>query len=627
SFESKEIAEFLNSHFVNIKVDREERPDIDDIYMSAVQIMTGSGGWPMSVFLTPDLKPFYAGTYFPPEDHYGRPGFKNVIASIIRSWEGNRSRITDSAEEITGYIRQSMQAASKGGNELTNDLLARAASELARAHDPAYGGFGPAPKFPSTPANEVLLRQSLHSKDEKLRDLALFTLRKMACGGIYDQLGGGFHRYSVDAQWLVPHFEKMLYDNAQLAQAYMEAYQVTQDPLFARIAKETLEYVLRDLRDPAGGFHSAEDADSEGEEGKFYVWTREELESLLGAEDAYLFSTYYNVRPEGNFTSHEPYHAKQNILHVPRPPEAVASDLGMPLEALEARMEGMRARLMEVRERRVRPGLDDKVLVSWNALMISAFARGYQVFGNDDYRSAATRAADFILTQMRDGDRLLHTFRNGKAQIPGFLDDYAFFLVALVDLYEATFDPRWLDEADKIVKRMNAEFWDEEAGGYFFTGGKHTNLIARNKSMHDGAEPSGNAMAALGLLRLARLRANEEYQRSAQRILEINEQNMAGAPRGYLKMIVATDFLLGPTREVVIAGDPNHGETRALINALHSRFVPNKVVALKTNASPPLPLFEGKTPVDGKPAVYVCRDYTCEAPVMTVEALIIGLDK
>jgi uncharacterized protein YyaL (SSP411 family) len=629
SFENADIAAYLNEHFVNIKVDREERPDIDDLYMSAVQIMTGSGGWPMSVFLTPDLKPFYAGTYFPPDERYGRPGFKTILESIVRSWQTNHDRIVESAEEITGYIRQSMQMRVSEEQPLSPELLEKAARELARSFDPMYGGFGPAPKFPSTPANEVMLRQALRSGDAKLRDMALFTLRKMAYGGIYDQLGGGFHRYSVDAQWLVPHFEKMLYDNGQLAQAYIEAYQATHEPLFRRIARETLDYVLRDMCDPAGGFHSAEDADSEGEEGKYYLWTRDELESVLGADDAYLFSTYYGVRGTGNFASHEAYHAGQNILYVPRPPESVASDLGMPLEALEARLEGMRTRLMEVRERRMHPGRDDKVLASWNALMISALARGYEVFGEESYRNAATRAADFILTQMRDGDRLLHSFRQGRATIPGYLDDYSFMLVALVDLYEATFDARWLDEADKLAVRMIAEFWDDKDGGFFFTGGDHKNLIARNKPTYDGAEPSGNSMAALGLLRLAKLRANVDYERKARRVLAVNAENMSTSPRGYLKMVVGADFALGPVREIAVIGDQKSADTRALLDAVYRRFLPNKVVALDSGGEvgANMPLLEGKTLVEGRPTAYICRDYTCEAPVTSTEDLGKALEK
>jgi uncharacterized protein YyaL (SSP411 family) len=628
SFEDEAIAEYLNEHFVNIKVDREERPDLDAIYMSAVQIMTGSGGWPMSVWLTPDLKPFYAGTYFPPRDMYGRPGFRTVLESIVRTWETRRQDIEQSAEEITGYIRQSMQMRTGEAETVTPDLLRKAADELAHAYDPVHGGFSPAPKFPSAPSIQVLLRQYVHNGDEKLSEMALETLRKMARGGIYDHLGGGFHRYSVDEKWLVPHFEKMLYDNGQLVQAYLEAYQVSRDPLFSRVARETLDYVLRDMTDPSGGFYSAEDADSEGQEGKFYIWSRREIENILGADDAAVFSAYYGVADDGNFSSHEPYHAGQNILHVARSPEEVAAELGIPPEQLEERLAPMREKLLAEREKRVRPGRDDKILASWNALMISAFAHGYQVLEEPRYLEAAKAAADFVLTQMVKDGELQHSYRRGQARFPGYLDDYAFMSVALVDLYETDFDVRWLREAEWLVEKMIEDLWDPSEGGFYFTGETHKHLIARDKPVYDGAEPSGNSMATLALLRLGILLDKEEYREKARRVLEINHVNLRTSPRAFLKMLVAMDFHLTPPKEIAVIGKPESQGTRAMLAEVHGRFIPNKVIALMEGALPEaalvegmVPLLKGKTPVDGHATVYVCRNFACRAPVTTPEAL------
>ncbi len=622
SFEDEVTAAILNEHFVNIKVDREERPDLDSIYMSAVQIVSGSGGWPMSVFLTPELKPFYAGTYFPPRDMYGRPGFKTVLAGVIETWRSNRDKIDQSAEQITGYIRQSMDMRLGQEQDVSPVLLERAAAELSRSFDSADGGFGPAPKFPSSPSIQVLLRYYLHSGDEALKEMALFTLRKMAWGGLYDQLGGGFHRYSVDAQWLVPHFEKMLYDNAQLADVYLEAFQLTGDALYERVARETLDYVLRDMRDNAGGFHSAEDADSEGQEGKFYLWTQEEIEGILGSEDARFFCAYYGVLPNGNFASHEPYHRGQNILNVPKAPESVARAWGCDATTLEARLTPLRETLLSVRSRRVRPGLDDKVLVSWNALIISALAHGYQVLEDPRYRQAAEEAAQFLLTGMVREGELQRAYRRGKAQFAAYLDDYAFLSVALIDLYEATFEPRWLEDAEALTRSMIARFWDEAEGGFYFTSEAHKDLIARNKPVYDGAEPSGNSMAVLALLRLGRLLDDRDFLRKGERLLRLNHINMSTSPRAVLKMLVALDFLLAPAREVVLVGNLSDPTLQAMRRAVHRSFVPNKVMAhLDPTAGSSMPLLAGKTLVDGKPATYVCRNYACEAPVTTAEGV------
>ena len=635
SFENEAVAAILNEHFVSIKVDREERPDLDEIYMTAVQIMTGSGGWPMTVFLTPELKPFYGGTYFPPVDMYNRPGFGTLLRSIHDAWINRREAIDSSAKELGDFVARAVVAETGDASHLKLDIVTAAARELAGTFDPKYGGFGQAPKFPSGPSIEILLREYRRSGDEKLLHCANFTLRKMYEGGMYDHLGGGFHRYSVDAQWLVPHFEKMLYDNGQLAQAYLEAYQLTKDPLYKRVVEEIFTYVLRDMTDPLGAFHSAENADSEGEEGKFYVWTHAEMTKALPASDVALFTQYYSILPNGNFSSPEHYHDGKNILHITRTPEAIAKEAGIGVDELEKRVAAMRETLLAIRGTRIRPSLDDKILVCWNGLMISAFAKGYQVLGDPRYLEAAQRAANFVLTTMRKDGTLLRSYRAGDARIPAYLDDYAFFIGSLVDLYEASFDMRWLEEANTLSVAMIANFWDVDAGGFFFTTPDHAHLIVRTKPTYDGAEPSGNSMAALALLRLGRLTDNQEFVAKATKILELNAEPMSRQPRGYMKMIAGIELLLDNPREIVVAGNSGSADTQALLGAVRGEFLPNKVVALLDPSwnnvdavEKALPLLQGKRPANGQAAAYVCMNYACKAPVTTVQALRteLGLD-
>ncbi|MFA6239794.1 MAG: thioredoxin domain-containing protein [Candidatus Hydrogenedentales bacterium] len=632
SFEDEQIAEYLNAHFVSIKVDREERPDLDEIYMTAVQIMTGSGGWPMTVFLTPDLKPFYGGTYFPPRDAFGRPGFMSLLTSIAQSWDARRPEIARSADQLTQYVRQSVSMRTGAATDVTSALIEQATKDLAETYDPRDGGFGGAPKFPSSPAIALLLRQYVHTKEPRVLDMATFTLKKMCEGGMYDHLGGGFHRYSVDAQWLVPHFEKMLYDNAQLVQVYLEAYQLTDDPLFARVVRETLDYELREMQDPRGAFHSTEDADSEGQEGKFYIWTMAELMSILGEDDGKAFCSYYGVRSNGNFDSHEHYHEGTNILHVTRSREDVAAALSMSIDDLNACLARSAAKLLAVRSKRVRPGLDDKVLTSWNGLMISALAQGYQVLGEVRYREAAERAADFVLTQMLKDGVLLRTYRNGESRVPGYLDDYAFMAVALTDLYEATFDLRWLEAADAFAKTLLDQFWDPNGGGFFFTTADHRDVLLRTKPTYDGAEPSGNSMAAFALLRLAKLTDNKTYAGKGEEILRSNHVNMESASRGYLKLLCVADFYLSPAKEIAIVGESGSEPVQSFLRTLHGEYIPNKVIALLDPASTDaarvearVPLLAAKALVGGEPAVYVCKDYACQQPVTTGEGLLKAL--
>ena len=635
SFENEEVAAVMNEHFVNIKVDREERPDVDEIYMTAVQAMTGSGGWPMSVFLTHDLKPFYGGTYFPPDTRYGRPGFKAILLRIGEIWDTKRDELLTSAQKLTQTIEQSLAGQTGIPKKVGTALIAAAVGDFQNSFDAKDGGWESGDtgnKFPSSPSLALLLREYRRTGESALLDMVTLSLDRMAYGGIYDHLGGGFARYSTDPQWLVPHFEKMLYDNAQLAEIYLEAYQLTKKPLYRRVVVEILEYVSRDMRDEGGGFYSAEDADSEGEEGKFYLWTYAEIQAHLGKDDGALFSAYYGLKKPGNFSSHEDYHAGMNILHMANTLEETAELQGMAPEALAAKIDELRAKLLEIRSRRVRPGLDDKVLASWNALMISAYAKASQVLGDPSYGRVAEEAAEFLLTEMmRDGE-LLRTHRKGTSHLPAYLDDYAFFASALIDLYEATFDVKWIEAADRIAKKMVEKFWDAETSAFYFTAEDHKNLIVRTRPTYDGAIPSGNSVAALGLLRLAKLLDNPGYYEMAQKVLEANYTFMERAPQGYVKMLCAVDFFLFPPKEIAIVGTQGGPHVTALLDALHGAFVPNKVLAFVDPASENaaslgerLPLLAGKGLVSGKAAAYVCKDFACKLPVTTPEDFLAQL--
>jgi uncharacterized protein YyaL (SSP411 family) len=620
SFENEAIAAYLNANFVSIKVDREERPDLDDIYMAAVLALNGHGGWPMTVFLTPELQPFYGGTYYPPQDVYGRPGFYSVLHGVLNAWQERRDEVLKSAGNLTAYVNAQLSTLAESGEGVDvpgPEVLVQAVADLKGQYDATWGGWGGAPKFPSGMTVGLLLREYRRTGDWQALDMATHTLDRMAAGGMYDQLGGGFSRYSVDEEWLVPHFEKMLYDNAQLSQAYLEAYQLKGTPRYAQVARETLEYVLRDLRDAGGAFHSAEDADSEGEEGKFYLWRKEELIDLLGSQEAVLFGRYYGVRDGGNFSSHEHYHAGLNILHLPQPPEVLAAELGIAPEALEERIAPMRATLLAARGKRVRPGLDDKVLTSWNGLMISSFCLGAQVLGDARYATAAEEAARFLLEQQWREGTLLRTHRRGESRLPGYLDDYAFFANALVDVYETTFNQDWLDAAVEIVDAMLAKFWDKATGAFFFTGEEHKHLITRARPSYDGAEPSGNSVAVLALLRLGALLDRRDYTARARRVLCACAPLLERAPRGYLKLCWGLHWLHAAPLEIVVAAGQGVDAGPAL-QVLRRAFIPNKVVALAPGT---LPLLEGKTAGEVGVRVYVCRDYVCGRPLEGMAAI------
>ncbi|MFQ5895668.1 MAG: thioredoxin domain-containing protein [Nitrospinota bacterium] len=627
SFEDGEIATLMNEHFVPIKVDREERPDLDAIYMDAVQAMTGAGGWPMTVFLTPDLRPFFGGSYFPPEDRFGRPGFKTLLKSIARYYRENRGQVEASASQLTEALRQTGRAF-PSRELLTADLLEGAFLDLAGRFDTRDGGFGGAPKFPPRMAIGLLLRYWRRPGRDEARYMAEFTLAKMAGGGMYDQLGGGFHRYSVDAQWLVPHFEKMLYDNALLSRAYLEAFQATGKGLYGAVAAETLDYVLREMTSPEGGFYSSQDADSEGEEGKFYVWTPEEIREALGAEAGELFCRAYGVVEGGNF-EHE-----RSILHIPRPAGELLRETGLEKEQLFERLAEGRRVLFALRERRVPPGLDDKVITSWNGLMLGSMALGSRVLEDARYREAAERAAEFILGALEQEGQLLRTWRAGRSRFNAYLDDYAFLASGLLDLYEATFEPRWLESARRLARTMLAHYWDGRDGAFFFTSDDHEELLSRRKSAYDGAIPSGNSAAALSLLRLATLTGEGEFRNRGAEVLRVFRDHMAKVPAGFHQMLWALDYYLDTPLEVALVGYPGGEDTRAFIGAIWKRFLPNKVVAFKPDGPAGsdgelealVPLLADKVAQEGKATAYLCRNYTCRAPTTDLLSFEEALD-
>ncbi len=625
SFEDEATARVMNAHFVCVKVDREERPDLDTIYMNALQVLTREGGgWPLSVFLTPDLTPFFAGTYYPPDDRYaghGRPSFKRLLAGIADAWENRRDHVAEVGRNVAAYLRDTATFDADNG-PLTDDLLKAATSALRGTFDATHGGFGHAPKFPHALELKLLLRVAKRFNDDTALRMVKLTLDKMARGGIYDQLGGGFHRYSVDGHWLVPHFEKMLYDNALLTTAYVEAFQLTRDPFYEQVARETCEYVLRELTSPVGAFYSTQDADSEGEEGKFSVWSDAEFTSTLGPELADIASRTWDVTVGGNFEGH-------NILHRTRTDAEEAKRFGLGVEAFRARLDDARAKLLAVRGGRVWPGRDEKLLTAWNGLMIAAFAQAGAALDEPRYVEAARRAADHVLTHLRGANgRLFRTAGvDQPAKLNGYLEDYAFLADALVTLYEATFEPHWLraalDLADLVVKH----FADPAGPGFFYTADDHEELIARTKDLHDGSTPSGNAMAVTALLRLAVLCDRRDLAATAEAALRGYRGLMADAPAASGQMLVALDFYLGPVAEVAVVGPAGHADTVAVFRAVRAGFRPNQVVAAPDPATgePPadlIPLLKDKPQVGGAVTTYVCRDYACEAPLVGADAAV-----
>ena len=622
SFEDESTARIMNERFVCIKVDREERPDLDTIYMNALQLLTREGGgWPLSVFLAPDLTPFYAGTYYPPDERYAphRPSFKRLLLAIDDAWVNRRDHIREVGQNVTGYL-QGMSQLEHGLEPLSEDLLSNALNALRRSFDPTHGGFGTSPKFPHALELKLVLRLAERFDDRSAIQIALLTLEKMARGGMYDQVGGGFHRYSVDERWLVPHFEKMLYDNALLTTAYVEAWQLTGDPFYLQIVRETLDYVLREMTLPDGGFFSTQDADSEGEEGKFYVWSEHEIQSILGRGLAALACRVWGVTERGNFEGH-------NILARARSDEEDAKSLGLPLERFRTLLSEAKQKLYAVRAKRVWPGRDDKVLTAWNGLMISAFARAGAAFGEARYLETATHAATFVLDKLRTPEgRLFRTYGVGQpAKLNGYLEDYAFLADALVTLYETTFDERWLREAVALTDVMLEQFSDSSGPGFFFVAADHEKLIARTKDLHDGSTPSGNAVAVTVLLRLAKLLDRRDYSAKAEETLRGYRSTMAEHPAASGQMLIALDFHLGPTTEVAVVGQRDDPETRRVVSAIDRAYRPNQVVAFYDptmgRVSDLIPLLRDKPAVEGVVTVYVCENFACKAPLVGANAV------
>ncbi len=614
SFEDTETAAILNDNFINIKVDREERPDIDAIYMDAVVALTGQGGWPMSVFLTPGGRPFYGGTYFPPVDRYGMPSFRRLLDSIIDAWGKRRDKVDESAAQITDSLGRSSQLLPDSGS-LTSDILDAAFATLYQHYDDANGGFGSQPKFPQAMTLEFLLRQHVRTGNRAPLAMVTHTLRVMANGGLYDQLGGGFHRYSTDAQWLAPHFEKMLYDNALLARVYLYTWQITGDTFYKNIVEETLDYILREMTHPQGGFYSTQDADSEGVEGKFFVWQPAEVKAVLGQEEGALFCRFFDVTESGNFEGN-------SILHIGKDVDTFASEAGMIPAALQAILNQGKASLFSVREQRVKPGRDEKVLSAWNGLMMRAMAEAGAALQRQDYLEAAVLNAEFIQQEMRnERGRLNRSWKDGQATLNGYLEDYSDVAEGMVSLYQATLDVRWLCEAEKLMSVVDIHFWDDETGAAFQTSDDHEQLIVRRKEFLDNAEPSGNSAYATAAMRLGRLLDKQAYAERALEIFGFMRQPMATQPSGFGHLLSALDFYLRPSREIVIIGEMDDPSTLALRQTVYEGWLPDTIVT----GTPPgdsetvqyIPLLRDRTLVGGKAAAYVCHNFACKLPVTT----------
>jgi len=628
SFEDSEVARLMNEVFVSIKVDREERPDIDNVYMMVCQMITGSGGWPLTIIMTPDQKPFFAATYIPKERRFGRMGMLELIPRIKELWTTRRDEVLSSANEITAALQQVSQDAP--GEELDETALDLAYEQLAKRFDEQHGGFGGAPKFP-TPHNFLfLLRYWKRTNTERALQMVEKTLRKMRSGGIYDHIGFGFHRYSTDSHWFVPHFEKMLYDQATLAIVYTEAYQATGKEEYAQTAREIFTYVLRDMRAPEGGFYAAEDADSEGEEGKFYLWTEEEIRQVLGSEEAALIVKIFNIEEGGNFIEQVTgRRTARNILHLTKSVKELASELKMSDYDLQKRLQAMRQKLFTYREKRIHPHKDNKILTDWNSLMIVALAKGARVFDEPRYAQAARGAVDFILKNMCTSDgELLHRYRDEQAALPAQVDDYAFLIWGMLELYETTFKVRYLQIGLDLNRDLIKHFWDVDNGGFYFTADDGEKLLVRQKEIYDGAIPSGNSVEMLNLLRLGRITANSHLEEKAAKIGRAFSRSVKQSPSAYTQLMVAADFGVGPSYEVVIAGKSQAKDTKEMLKAICRQFIPNKVVILRPTEqeSPDIDHLAEFTKhhlsIEGKATAYVCLNYNCRLPTTDVNKML-----
>ncbi len=632
SFSDPAMARIMNEYFVSIKVDREERPDIDRVYMSFVQATTGGGGWPMTVFLTPDLKPFFGGTYFPPEDRHGRPGLRSLLQRVHEAWVVQRDEIAQSAEEATQFLHTQVGTGAATATKLGRRVLDQTYEQIKSSYDAKQGGFGAAPKFPRPVVLNFLLRYYAGTGDKAALEMTLQTLRAMAHGGIHDHLGGGFHRYSTDASWHVPHFEKMLYDQAQLASSYGDAYQITKQPYFAEITRDILEYALRDLRGPEGGFYSAENADSPIEKGKselaegaFYVWTASEVHDVLGADSAALFDFHYGVEPAGNVPAQQDIQGeleRKNVLTVRHTLSETATRFKKSENEVRRVLHESRERLAAARADRPRPSLDDKVLVAWNGLMISAFARAAQVLDEPRYLAAAQAAAGFVESRMYDANThlLRRRYREGHVDIDALLEDYAFLIQGLLDLYEASFELKWLSWAVRLQEQQDELFWDGKGGGYFSTRAAAPYVLVRMKDDYDGAEPSPNSVAAMNLLRLWQITDRQDLRKKADATFTALADRLESLGATVPQLVTALDFSLSKPKQIIIAGEPGATDTRAMLRLVHNRFVPNRVLLLADGGAAQqqlaqwLPFLKSVRRKDGRATAYICEDYVCQLP-------------
>ncbi len=633
SFEDPEVAGLMNDTFVCVKVDREERPDIDDIYMTVCQMLTGSGGWPLTIIMTPDKKPFFAATYLPREDRFGRAGMLSLVPRIAEIWKDRREELAGSADKITQALKE--MGTSSAGSDLKEDILDRAYNEIEESFDAEYGGFGAAPKFPAAHKIRFLLRYWRRTGENRALEMVEKTLRAMRAGGLFDQIGFGFHRYSTDRAWLLPHFEKMLCDQAALAMAYTEACQASGKEGYRQTAFELLEYVLRDMTCSDGGFYSAEDADSEGEEGKFYIWTQAQIREALKEEEAEFAIAVFNAGGEGNFREEATGRMTgANVLHPGKPQEEIAKKMGMDSGEFEKLLETVRTKLLAARGKRVRPLKDDKILADWNGLMIAALARAGAVFGEEEFIRAAEKAAGFIIEKMEDGrGRLLHRYRGGEAAVSGFIDDYAFMILGLTELYQATFRLEYLRKALEYSEISLNHYWDEVSGGFFTAPDFEDEGIVKKKRIYDGALPSGNSVMMLNLIRLARLTGNSSLEEKASGLQRAFSDSVRLAPQAHTGLLAGLDFALGPSYQVVIAGDAQSAKTLEMIRVIQGRYIPNKVVLFKP-AGPEaesdykdklesIAGFAGELEEYGnRPAVYICEDFNCRLPIENVEDLV-----
>jgi uncharacterized protein YyaL (SSP411 family) len=627
SFEDEEVARLMNRAFVNIKVDREERPDIDNVYMTVCQIILGRGGWPLNIIMTPDKKPFFAGTYIPKKSRFNQTGMLELVPRIEEIWDRQYGEVLDSAEKITSTIQD--MVSESAGEGIGERILGDAYNDLLNSFDNEYGGFDGAPKFPTPHKVSFLLRYWKRSGNPEALHMVEHTLDNMYRGGIHDHLGSGFHRYSTDSMWIVPHFEKMLYDQALLAIAYTEAYQVTGKELYKEAAEGIFEYVLRDLTAPEGGFYCGEDADVEGEEGKYHLWTLDEIKRSLDPEEAELIVKVFNLKQEGNFE--EEIRGKKtgaNILYMPRTLQALATELKIPAKEIEYRVKLAKEKLLAARNERKRPGRDDKILTDWNGLMIAAFAKGFQAFGEEKYLKAAEKAADFILKTFYNSDkRLLHRYREGIAGISGNADDYAFLIHGLLELYEAGFELRYLKAALCLNRELLEHFWDPVQGGLFFTADDSESLILRKKEFTDSAIPSGNSIEMLNLLRISRITADTKLEEMADGLERAFSKLVQKIPSGYTQFLSALDFELGPSYEVVIAGKRDSVDTAQMLEELWTYFIPNKVLIFRSEGDNPeitnlAAYTKTQIPIEGKATAYVCQNYECQLPTTEINEML-----